>query len=139
MYGGDSHSHALNSGSNLICSGSQSCDATYLENLDNIYSLGYQSMYDTGGADNAVSNVSNIWAYGFESGRDIIISSVYGNIYCYSYGTCQYSSISNVSGNVIGRGQEVLQSCSISDVDGDVYVFGENGLANGEIIHASTV
>ena len=125
--------------SQIVCSAPGSCGDSNLYNWDNVYGMAQASMYTSYAGDGQVSNVGNIWYYGYRAGKEITISNVSGNISCYCELSCQAVDISNVGGNIIARGKEALKNSNIYCVNGDIYGFGSYVLSYSTIINASTV
>ena len=113
----------------IVCGGSYSCRAGTFMNTNNLYCNGGFSCGD--GRSN-ISNISNVYAYGYIAARRSNITDA-DNVYCGSNG-CRDSSIKNIYDSVYCFSYVSLHSGSIENA-ANVFVFGYLAAYSSDIVN----
>ena len=126
------------SASDIICSGLSSCDSKEgkgeVKYARYVYCTGEESCVAT-----IIQYVEDVYFYGLKSGHDTVIKNIGGNVYCVTEQGCKSVTIDNVNGNVVANGFSVLEEATIENVKGGVYGFGYEALSSTWIFNVTNV
>ena len=112
--GADSSTITSDKSSNVYCTAVQSCSATTITNVNNLYALAKQSVYQAV----KIENVTNIWAYGslslFEA---TIINS--DTLYAYGYLSMMDCNVNTVN-KIVVRSQQGFAGSTVEYLTGSI-------------------
>ena len=111
----------------IVCTGWASCYGT---NANNLYCNAYWSCSDT-----IVSNITNVYGYGFVGAGVMTVVGNVENVYCGTY-ACASGDINNVNNHLYCYGSGSLYSGSIANVK-NVFVFGYEAIYHTNITNVT--